>query len=111
MFELRTVNRWTRLGSFKLETEPRPHIVPLTDEAEEFVHYQLATPYGDLQERGLHCFDPFYTGYGHAEIGNRWRLCFRFKDKTNTPERLCYISAMFERWRGQQTRISSTKEL
>ena len=52
MFELRTINRWTRLDSLKVETERRPHIVPLNDEAEEFVHYQLVTPYDSFAASG-----------------------------------------------------------
>lgn len=82
MLELRTLEVWQRLHSSELVMERRPHIVPTTDEEEEFLNFLLRAPHNqtfDLLPR-------FYTGFGTAVIDEHERLCCRFKLRSDLAE-------------------------
>jgi hypothetical protein len=93
MFASRTVQRWRRFFSPKILEEPRPHIVPLTPQAEAFVLAQIHRPCQDA------LFSPFYTGYGYAEVDGRMVPAFRFMGNNNLPAALALVQDAFA---GQQ---------
>lgn len=84
LFELQTLDRWTRIGPgddrSRVETEPRPHLVPLTPEAERFVALDAS---GFMGRTGL-C-------PGVALVGDRCVRCYRFIEVT--PEAAAELAA------------------
>lgn len=73
-FKLLTVPFWYRdIGSVVVH-EPRPHIVPATDQAETYIYWLLHTPMKDCD-----ILPPMYTGFGYTCVEGRHRRCLRFK--------------------------------
>ncbi len=93
MFALMTIHHWRRSFSAKVLNEPRPHIVPLSPEAEAFVLAQLRGPCKDA------LFGPLYTGYGFAEVEGRMVPAFCFTGDNNLTAALQLVQERFEQQR------------
>jgi hypothetical protein len=94
-FEIAKVSRWRRQSGPWIETDPRPHIVPTSNDAEAFVYHQLFSPC----KEGL--FGPFYTGFGVAEIDPARRirrLAFRFRGDEGLAGALDMVLTAYNEW-------------
>lgn len=93
-FIIATLNKWRRHGEkpYHVNTQPRPHIVPITDDGKGYLEYMLKSP---AREGPVGIFA---TGYGHAEYNGDWIRVYRFIEVKNEANTLQAFEDSLERW-------------
>ncbi len=91
-FTIEIIDTWKRSEGGEELHEARPHIIPLTDEAECFIAAEYAFHPSDA------VFGTLATNNGWAFRGNRWVRAFRFKPDCDIRLAVNIVEGAFRRW-------------
>ncbi len=93
-FIIRTLDRWRREHSLEIQSEPRPHVVPLTEEGEKYLSYLLFCPCNQVPRP----VGVFSTGSGFADVEGKWTRCYRFISIEDPEKLLAGFEQCFKIW-------------